>query len=113
MQLTSFFPGTPRSLWLGSSLRQGAQWCPAADAGEGLHLGAKVSRALSLPELPVVPGLGECGVSDFSHPHALKPWSPLWDPVGLPWKGPCPEAGQKPAFPFGLVGNEGQYSGHG
>lgn len=72
MQLTSFFPGTPRSLWLGSHLRQGAQWCPAARAREGAAFVAKVGRAHSLPEVPVGPGLAKCGVPDFSSPRALK-----------------------------------------
>lgn len=35
------FPGTPRSLWLGSRLRQGAQWCPAAGASEGAAFGGQ------------------------------------------------------------------------
>lgn len=81
MRLTSFLPGTPRSLWLGSLSAKGPSGAQPSMPGRWLHLRAKVGRALSLPEAPVSPGLAKC-VPSFISPYPLKAWSPLWDPGG-------------------------------
>ena len=84
--LTSFLPGTPCSLRLGSRLRRGARRCPAARAREGAASGCpggqgsfSLCGTLQLGPDRAGPRLGS--------PRALKAWSSLGILWGHPGEG--------------------------